>query len=106
MATPLEKRVVGTWMRAHEEDSPDELVYRPAAYDFPPARGRVGYEFRADHSCDYIGISPRDGSARSSGTWRVRGGPRPELVLEYPDGRADVLSVVSVDRERLVVRRA
>jgi hypothetical protein len=105
MPTPIEKRVVGTWMNAHEEDTPGERVYRPADYDFLPARGRVGYEFRADHSCDYIGISPRDGSARAPGTWRVRGGNRPELVIDYPDGHADVLPIVSVDRDRLVVRR-
>jgi hypothetical protein len=101
-----EKRLVGTWMHVHEEDTARLLVFRPADYDFLPARGRVGYEFRADHSCEDIGISPRDGSARSSCTWRLRGGSRPELVIEYPDGHSDVFSVVSVDRDRLVLRRA
>jgi len=105
MPTPIEKRVVGSWMRSSEEDTPTELVYRPADYDFPPARGRVGYEFRADHSGNYIGISPRDGAARSSCTWKVRGGTRPELVIDHPDGRSEVMSVVSVDRDRLVIRR-
>jgi hypothetical protein len=105
MPTSIDRRVVGTWMHAREEDSSGELVFRPADYDFPPARGRDGYTFRADHSGDYIGISPRDGSALSSCTWQVRAGHPPALVIAFPDGRSDVLSVVSVDSERLVVRR-
>jgi hypothetical protein len=106
MPKTIEKRVVGTWLHAHEEDASGELVFRPADFDFPPARGRVGYEFRSDHSCDYIGISPRDGAARVSCTWLLRGEDKPELVIARPDGPSEVLAIVSVDRDRLVVRRA
>ncbi len=35
------------WMHSHEEDSGDVQVYRPADYDFPPARGRRGFELQA-----------------------------------------------------------
>lgn len=101
-----EQRLVGTWMHAREEDSSGTLVFRPADYDFPPARGRVGYEFRANHSCDYIGISPRDGAARTSCAWRMSGGAHSELHIEFPDGRSDVFTVVSADRDRLVLRPA
>jgi hypothetical protein len=93
-------------MHSHEEDVEGSLVFRPGDYDFPPARGRVGYAFRANHSCDYIGISPRDGSTRKSCSWRMSGGGHPELRIEYPDGRSDVFSVVSADRDRLVLRPA
>ena len=107
MPATIEKRIVGSWMNAFEEDTPGETVFRPADYEFPPARReRVGYNFRADHTGDSLGSSPRDGWARSACTWRVRGGGQPEIVLEFPGGGSEVLSVVSVDRERLVVRRA
>jgi hypothetical protein len=99
------KRLVGSWLHSHEEDTASELVYRPMEYDFPPARGRRGYEFRADDSCNVIGISPRDGAARTSCTWKLRGGAHPEIEISYPDGRAEAVPVVSVDGERLVVRK-
>jgi len=106
MSVPIAKRVVGAWLHAYEEDAPGTQVFRRADYDFPPARGRTGYEFRADRTADYLGISPRDGTARSSCTWRVRGASKPELVLQFPDGRTEILPLMSVDRNRLVIRRA
>jgi hypothetical protein len=105
MASDFEKRLPGVWRHSREEDTETESVYRPDSYDFPPARGRTGYEFRADHSCDYLGISPRDGSARQQCKWQLRGGTHPEIVVTFPDGREDVLPIVSLDTERLVVRK-
>ena len=34
------EQVAGRWVHSHEEDSGDELVFRPAGYAFPPSRGR------------------------------------------------------------------
>jgi len=51
-----------------------------------------------------IGISPRDGAARTSCTWKLRGGARPEIEIAYPDGRAESVPVVSVDGKRLLVK--
>lgn len=106
MAAKVEKKsLVGSWLHSHEEDTESALVYRPMDYDFPPARGRRGYEFQADGSCNVIGISPRDGAARTSCAWKLRGGARPEIVITYSDGRAESVPVVSVDGERLLVRK-
>jgi hypothetical protein len=105
MAAEVEQRLVGTWRHSHEEDTATQSVYRPESFDFPPARGRTGYEFRSDHSCTYVGISPRDGAAKESCTWQLRGGARPEIVLTFPGGRPKVLPLVSVDGERLVIRK-
>jgi hypothetical protein len=105
MPNLIEKRIVGTWMHSREEDEPGIQVFRPASYDFPPARGREGFEFRADHGADFLGISPRDGSARSTCTWRIRAGNIPELVVVFPDGRSEAFCVVSAERDRLVLRR-
>jgi len=105
MAAEVEQRLVGTWRHSHEEDTATQSVYRPESFDFPPTRGRTGYEFRSGHSCTYVGISPRDGAAKESCTWQLRGGARPEIVLTFPGGRPKVLPLVSVDGERLVIRK-
>ncbi len=104
--TADEKTIVGTWLHAHEEDSETETVYRPADFDFPPARGRRGYEFRPDHTGSYIGIAARDGAARTPCKWRLRKKRRVlELELSADDGRTEVLRVASLDKERLVLRK-
>lgn len=105
MGDTLEKKLVGTWRHSHEEDTATESVYRPEGFEFPPARGRVGFTFGADKSCIYIGIAARDGSAREAGTWALRKGAPPEVVVTLQGGRREVLPVVSVDRSRLVIRK-
>ena len=101
-----EKILVGTWLHAHEEDAATEAVYRPADFDFPPARGRRGYEFHPDHTGAYIGIAARDGAARTSCRWRLRKkGKSLEIELTFDDGRKEVLRVALLDKERLVLRK-
>jgi hypothetical protein len=80
------------WMHSHEEDTGDVQVYRPADYDFPPARGRRGFELRPDGSAELYGPSPSDRPAATTATWspldggRVRVGDRElEIVSVSPD---------------------
>ncbi len=99
-------QVIGTWLHSHEEDSATERVYRRSGFDFPPSRGRDGYEFRPDRSATYIGIAARDGAAPNACKWRVRTGARPEIVLTFPNGQQRVLQVTSVDQERLLIKKS
>ena len=105
MASTVAEHLIGTWMHSHEEDTTARAVYRPSTFSFPPARGRSGYEFHPDHSCTYIGISPRDGSAKSSCRWELRGDEHPEVVLSFTDGHQEVLPIVSANHDQLVVRK-
>jgi hypothetical protein len=80
------------WMHSHEEDSGDVQVYRPADYDFPPARGRRGFDLRPDGELRLYGPSPSDRPEATTGTWspldagRVRLGDRElEIVSVSPD---------------------
>ena len=101
-----ENHLVKKWLHLHEEDTATQLVYRPADYAFPPARGRRGYEFLPNHSCNYIGISPRDGPATESCSWEWKAGEPPEIVLSFARGRKDVLRVISLDSDRLIVQKS
>jgi hypothetical protein len=99
-------QLVGTWRHSHEEDTATEAVYRRGDFLFPPARGRIGYEFRTDYTCTYIGISPRDGAAREECTWRLGKGAQDQIVLSFPSGEQRVLQIVSVAKDRLVIKKA
>ena len=54
------------WVHSYEEDTESEMVYRPAAFAFPPSRGRTGFEFSPGGACTVIGIAPTDGSQKSA----------------------------------------
>ena len=50
MAEDPEKVLTNRWIHSHEEDTPAEMVFRNASFDFPRSRGRSGFELRPDRS--------------------------------------------------------
>ena len=94
-----------SWLHSHEEDSQDEMVYRPSDFSFPPSRGRAGFELGPNHECVEIGIAPADGATHSQGTWRLNEGD--ELVIcSRPDsGTEQVLKICELQADRLIVKK-
>ncbi len=93
----------GRWLHAHEEDTETEMVFRPADFDFPPARWRTGFELRPDGTLADLAPGPTDRLEESPGTWELEGD---ELVLQSGPGEGErrVLRIATVDGDRLVVR--
>ena len=54
------------WLHAREEDSPDELVFRPEGYPLPLARGREEIELGEDGSFVARGPGPDDRPVETS----------------------------------------
>ena len=78
-------------MHSHEEDTADVAVYRPDSYDFPPARGRNGFEFSADGRAIYIGIAATDGSNQIPGRWEMEAAEQVRVTTE--DARIQPMSL-------------
>jgi hypothetical protein len=105
MAAYRSESLEGRWVRSYEEDTDDELVFRPASYDFPPTRrGRRSIELCADGA--YIEQAPGavdapEESAR--GSWSVDGD---HLVLATErGGEADAWEITAAEPDRLTVKR-
>jgi hypothetical protein len=101
--------LVGAWLHSHEEDTPTTTVYRKADYDFPPSRGRQGFELSHDGTLAQKTIGPADRGQHVRGTWRLT--PQGCLELLAPGDAAQppppqVLQLESVDSGRLVVRKS
>jgi hypothetical protein len=94
--------LLGRWLHSHEEDEGDVLIYRPAGYDLPPARGRRGLEFRPDGELVVIGPGPADKPEAAAGHWEPAGGHRARVSL--PSGEPHELEIVSAAPDRLAVR--
>ena len=90
------------WLHAHEEDEGDLLVFRPADHPLPPARGRESLTLGPNEELVRGGPGPDDRHVSNAGTWRIDGR---ELVLQVPGRPEERLELMSVDPEKLVVRR-
>jgi hypothetical protein len=90
------------WGHSFEEDHEGVLVYRPADFDFPRARGRDGIEFRADGSyVDWV-VGPGDARQPRAGSWRLNDDGR--LRLTTGAGEQRVVEVLRVAPDRLELR--
>ena len=97
-------RVIGRWVHAHEEDTDDEMVFRPADTDLPPSRGRMAFELRADGTFAEIGLGARDVPEEASGSWALESD-----TITLSEGAAQgvprEMEVVTADEDRLVIRK-
>ncbi len=101
----LPKEVLGQrWVHVHEEDTDDEMVFRPADQPLPPARGREKFEFKPDGTFVESAPGPTDAPEERSGSWKLEEG---KLVLESDDAPEGlrVMEVTSADADRLVVKK-
>ncbi|SRR5712692_9407590 len=97
--------LLGSWLHSHEEDTPTTTVYRRAGYNFPPSRGRKGFELRPDGSLTEKGIGPTDRSVHSAGKWQLGANRCLEFYPHSSNQPARVLPIESVHDDMLVVRK-
>lgn len=95
----------GRWLRVHEEETGDEMVFRPATADLPPSRGRQGFELNADGSYREVrpGADDRP-TAAASGRWAVQDDEW--LIVESQGGASRrAMRIVAADGDAIVVRK-
>jgi len=93
------------WLHSYEEDTEEEMVFRPANFSFPPSRGRTGFDLKPDHRLVQIGIAPVDGPTETEGTWRLGDDDSLSLFLGPDSALRRVLRIKSAGPDRLVVRK-
>ena len=96
--------LAGRWVHSHEEDTGDELVFRPADFSFPPSRGRLRLELQADGRFVRSGPGPTDRPVPTRGKWKLENGVL-SLKAEGAAAEERRLEIASVTPEKLVVRR-
>ena len=92
----------GHWVHAHEEDTEDVMVFRPAGTDLPPARGRMAFELRADGTFAETGLGATDVPEEATGNWTLEGDTI-TLSEGATQGVPREMEVVTADEERLVI---
>lgn len=99
-----EDSIAGRWVHSHEEDTEEEMVFRPADRALPPSRGRTSFDLLADGTYVERAPGPVDVPVESGGRWSLRGD---RLVLEADGERpGHAWRVAAAERDRLAVRKA
>jgi hypothetical protein len=103
VAADPEHALHGRWVHSHEEDTDDEMVFRPDTHQFPPSRGRTSFELRADGTYVERSPGPVDVPEESSGSWSLEGD---RLVLGAAGDRpGHAWELAGADDDRLVLRK-
>jgi len=92
------------WVHAHEEDSAELMVFRPAEHELPPSRGRRSFELREDGTFSEAGLGEADVPEQASGTWELEEGDTIVLSGGAAQGVPRVMEIASSDGKRLVVK--
>lgn len=101
----LSAALFGHWKHSHEEDEGDTRAYRPSDHEFPPARGREGFEIHQTGQFVRYDIHPSDqANVARPGRWVASGPDRITVQLDEPGLEPFDLVIVSVDEELLRVR--
>ena len=134
MANEIDRKALAQkWVHSHEEDTDDEMVFRPASYAFPPARGRSEIELNSDGT--YVervpgpvdvpeerggrwrlehdaggrlvtsGIGPDDRPAPGQGQWQLEDSDKLALEPAGPGARKTVMQILQVAPDKLVVKK-
>ncbi len=91
------------WYRSFEEDTGDQVVYRPADFPFPPSRApRSSLEFRPGGAFVEYAAGPADRAVPSRGSWERAEGDSVR-VRSGVDSR--VLHIVANDDQVLKIRK-
>ena len=93
------------WVHSHEEDTATETVFRPASFAFPRSRGRSAMALKSDGELVELGIGPADRPQESQGIWKLEG---EDILSLHETGKKKpkrTLKIVSLDKDRLVVRK-
>jgi hypothetical protein len=103
MSGNIKAELEGHWVHAHEEDTGDQLVFRPATHPLPPSRGRRSFELRPDGTMIDHRIGPDDRGQPTPGSWNIT----PDGVLELHPAGAGALSmrVAQVGPDKLVLEK-
>ena len=93
------------WVHSHEEDTATERVFRPASFAFPRSRGRSAMSLKPDGGIVETGPGPTDRPQESRGSWKFE---EDDTLSIYEKGKkkpVHTMKIVSLDKERLVVRK-
>jgi hypothetical protein len=96
------KRLARRWVHAYEEDTGEEMVFRPVEHELPPSRGRTALELREDGELVETTPGPVDRPEEATGSWELADDET--LVLRDSAG-SHARRILAAEPDRLVLSK-
>lgn len=112
MNNELPSEVFKHWTHSREEDTENIKVYRPSEYNFPPSRGREGFELTENGEFIQYGVGPTDKSQKVMGQWKAEGANKIEVEFKdevsksHPLNKSRRLNIIACDENILKINLA
>jgi len=90
------------WTHSFEEDTAQEMVYRPGGYVLRKARGRNQFDLKENGEVVDRRIGKDDVPDPVIGSWKLEG---ENLVINLSDGSEQVYPLKEVSPEKLVLKK-
>ncbi|MDJ0736732.1 MAG: hypothetical protein QNJ47_22150 [Nostocaceae cyanobacterium] len=101
----LPQAIFQQWIHSHEEDVTGVRVYRLSNYQFPPSRGRRGFEIKDSGEFIEYGIAPTDGVRKIVGRWQAEGKNTIKVYLENQEHQSYSLKILSCEEDMLRIEK-
>jgi hypothetical protein len=101
-AMSLPEPIFRRWTHSREEDQGEIQVYRPTDYEFPPARGREGIEFRRNGEFVFYQIGATDVNSAITGQWQLK--DNNVVSVQLPDRATYQLTILECHNRVLKVQ--
>jgi hypothetical protein len=92
------------WIHSREEDTEKVKIYRPRDYQFPPSRGRDGFEIKEDGEFIQYGIGATDKPQEITGTWKAEEDNKIRVSFDNQEQKSYIMQIVSCQERLLKVR--
>lgn len=90
------------WTHSFEEDTTEEMVYRPGGYVLGKARGRNQFDLKKNGEVIDTRVGKDDVPNPVIGSWKLEEG---KLVINLSDGSEQVYPLKEVGPEKLVLKK-
>lgn len=101
----LPKEIFKHWTHSYEDDTKDVEVFRPSYYNFPPARGRRGFEIKENGELVQYKIGPTDRVVEVSGRWKAEGKDKIIVSFENKEIAPFTIQIISCTDDMLKIKR-
>ena len=92
------------WNHSYEEDTVDKKVYRLSTFEFPPSRGRDGFEIKENGEFILYIMGPTDRPEKFFGNFTIDSN-KLNIELTSKIQKSYIMTILSCDENLLVIQK-
>jgi hypothetical protein len=105
MSSFNEECIYNHWIHSYEEDTENEKVYRLSTFEFPPSRGRDGFEIKENGEFILYITGPADRPQKIFGNFTIESN---KLHVELTSNiqKSYTMTILSCDENQLKIQKS